>query len=277
VKPAVRAMLILGLFCLPILARADLGGYASPVLVAATAPKCTSSPGIGSPGTVVFLAGRHFKNVRQVLFGSTPARFSAVSLGLNATVPQESSTASQIETVTVRTSAGACTYLSFKYVPYVVVPNVVGQIASQALEILAQSGLGGSDSGPANGAVTSESPAAGTHLGIGGVVKLTSGTPGYSSIVFTNNIETEDSLYIWLWDSTAGQWLLANDGDELGFGSRATPFALTTSHNYAVYAVDPELYTCDTPTPTDPDCVAWELGGPIPGNSAGPQLPITIQ
>jgi hypothetical protein len=237
-------------------------------------------PIYGLAGSKVAITGVNLNGAQRVLFGGASnnpasgvtASFSVLSsTTISATVPTPAPTGIVRVTTPLGTSTDVPIFTGLP--PLVPVPNVVGDSLQVASQILQNAGLQIGISPPgATGDVVSQTPPPPPSVEPGSRVDLvvnTSPGPGYSKITLTNNLENNESVYIWLYDSSTGRYTEQNGGDnKLAFNNSIT-VSLPSSTYYYIYAVDPARSSCDGDDPQDTNCLAWELPWFL-GNPAGP-------
>jgi hypothetical protein len=278
--------IVLLLFALlPSQARAQLGVFDVAAIYAASAPGINSFiPLQGSPGGTITIIGQNFTNVVRVVVGLDVPSYTIDSRSkISARIPTIPifSGPTDVSVWVVTHSGLGFAQRPFKYVPTRTTPNVIGLILSAAEQKIMQASLTvGSITGPTSpsSVVTNQRPAGGT-VSTNTSVDLSTVTPtsGFSGITVLNNLSRGDSVVVWLWDGTIGQWAVQDGGSLLASQSTSPTITLTTNHSYKVALVDPSDPLCPSPRPDDSRCVPWETTIPIPGDQNGPTLALQAQ
>jgi beta-lactam-binding protein with PASTA domain len=129
--------------------------------------------------------------------------------------------------------------------------------------------------------VTSQSPAGGTQVSIGSLVKLTieaiaQPPTGYSSVTVNNVNSDEQSVDLYIVDLTSNPNVSASEGT-LDWNDSKVVNLTTNGHNYQVIAVDTELTGCPSSDPFTVDC--QRAITPPPGvlcSSTGGTYPLNV-
>jgi hypothetical protein len=244
-----------------------------PVIYAATAPTVDSfTPAQSGPGGTIMIKGRNFRNVVAVSFGPTFTVLSPTQI--RAIVGMFPFQASTKFSVGVKTRAGlAFAKEMFTYIPTGRIPDVLGLTLMVAEQKVTQAGFTvGTITGPTapSSIVKNQAPAGGSVVPTTTKVALTTQTPvnGFSGATVFNNLESGDSVYVYLFDYSTNQWTIQNGGALLAFQNMSSAITFTTGHFYMLSVVDPQL--CMSPAPDDSTCVPWFVPGPIPGDQNGP-------
>jgi hypothetical protein len=144
---------------------------------------------------------------------------------------------------------------------YVTVPSVIKHTLQDAVSLLEQAqlqvGTVSGATGLSNLVVVGQDPTAGTRVQAGSAVNLTDAAPvvGISSVTLANDLADGDSVYVWLYNGSTGQWSEQNGGNILAFGNTVT-FSLQSGQGYVVEAIDP-TWCGGSNDPTNADCVRW--------------------
>jgi hypothetical protein len=241
-------------------------------------------PNSGQGGSMVTVKGINLNGTARVLFGGTDphkgvdAKFSVLSsTTISATVPTPAPTGF-VRVVTPLGTSGGQNFVGLP--PLVPVPNVVGDSLQVASQTLQNAGLQVGKVSPPNasGPVVSQSPAPPASVAPGSKVDLvvnTSPGPGFSKVTLTNNLESNDSVYIWLYDSSNGNYTEQNGGNNILAFNNSITVALPSSTYYTIYAVDPAFSSsCDGDDPQNNNCIPWQQT--FLGNPTGPTLTCSI-
>ena len=232
------------------------------------------SPPHGPVGTPVLVVGTLFWGP-QVTFNGLPAKIvgAVSSIAVHVNVPAGAHTGP----ITITTHGGnwsansPTNFVVDQPVTFVTVPSLINQSLQSAVSLLQQAGLVVGTVSGATGfslVVVGQSPAAGARAARGSAVNLTvaAAASGFGAVTLANNLASEASVYVWLYNESTAKWGIQNSGAILAFGSNTT-FSLQSGSVFVVEAVDPTM--CGGANdPTNTDCIAWSQG--FVGLTGGP-------